>query len=292
MQNNTFSALGIEIKTAQQNARAICPRCADVHNNQKKTLSCDTVRGLFQCFRCGWSGRVGGNIGWTDRRPDPSELERNRWKRQRAIDRLMRESVPITDPIAMPARTYLGRRMGRILGRYPALHFHPKARYYRDGQYQVDHPTLIGEVRDINGRLITFHRTYLTHDGRKADLDPVRKLMGVPVGSCTGAAIRLSAATDTLVLCEGIETALALSLKLHMPAWACISAHGLETVLVPDSVQRVYIGADHDRNNTGQRAARRLAHRLWTEGCKNIEIHTPDQAGTDWCDELRNKNDR
>ena len=89
------------------------------------------------------------------------------------------------------------------------------------------------------------------------------------------------------MLAEGIETALALSLTLQAPAWAAISAHGLETVVIPRTVRQVHIGADNDRNGTGQKAARRLAHRLWRAGWREIEIHTPDTAGHDWADEIK-----
>ena len=264
-----FASLGIEISTGQVNVRTLCPRCSDAHNNRKLTLSCDTERGLFQCFRCGWKGRVNGGIGWTERKPDPSALETRRRKRQFAIDCLLRESVPITHLSAQPARVYLSRRMNRILSmdQYPDLRYHPAARFYHDGTHRGDHLALIGEVRDINGSLVTLHRTYLTETGHKAPVDSVRKLMGVPSGSCSGAAIRLQQAGDTLVLAEGIETALALSLLLCAPAWACISAHGLETVLIPETVRHVHIGADHDKSGTGQRAAR------------SAQARTPTMAG-------------
>jgi len=282
-----FNALGIEIPARRGNARVVCPRCADAHNNRKKTLSCDIERGIFQCFRCGWKGRVGGDIAWTDYKPAPSALETHRRKRQYAIDCILSESVTITHSSAQPARTYLSRRMGRILGEYPNLRFHPAARYYQDGEHKGDYPALISEVRDINNRLVTLHRTYLTEDGHKAPLDPPRKLMGVPQGSCSGVAIRLAAASDALVLCEGIETALALSLMLDTPAWAAISAHGLETVVIPNSVKTIHIGADNDTSGTGQRAARRLANRLWDDGYRDIVIHTPDGAGDDWADVVK-----
>lgn len=98
--------------------------------------------------------------------------------------------------------------------------------------------------------------------------------------------MRLAEAGSELILAEGIETALALGLMLRLPAWGCISAHGLETVVIPETVREVHIGADHDRSGTGQRAARRLAHRLWLAGWRDIEIHTPDEPGADWCDVL------
>lgn len=173
--------LGIDLPAKHgSEARTLCPRCSDLHNNRKCTLSVDTERGLFQCFRCGWKGRAGGGIGWTDRRPDSTAIETQRRKRQFAIDAVLGESVPITHPTAQPARTYLSRRMGRILSmsQYPALRFHARARYYHEGKRHGEHAALIAEVRDITGRLVTLHRKYITESGHKAPLDPARNLMG------------------------------------------------------------------------------------------------------------------
>ena len=103
-----FTSIGVDLPySTSNNVRVICPRCGEYHHNRKKTLSCDTERGLFHCFRCGWKGRVTGGIAWTDYRPDPKALETYRSKRQFAIDCVMRESVPISAESAEIARRYL-----------------------------------------------------------------------------------------------------------------------------------------------------------------------------------------
>ncbi len=283
-----FASINVELlHSTASNIRALCPRCSEVHNNRKKTLSCHTGRGLFQCFRCGWKGRVNGDIAWTEYKPDRVALETQCKRRQYAIDRVYHESMPISAEPSAVARHYLRHRLGSLPEPLPTLRCHLRLRYYQERKCQGDYPALISEVRDISGRLVTLHRTYLTEDGHKAPVVSPKKLMGVPEGSCTGAAIRLQPAGETLILCEGIETALALSLLLHMPAWACISAHGLESVVIPNSVCKVHIGADHDKSGAGQLAARRLANRLWRAGWRDIEIHTPESAGDDWADVVK-----
>jgi putative DNA primase/helicase len=278
-----FTSIGIDLPYAtSDNVRVICPRCGEYHHNRKKTLSCDTERGLFQCFRCGWKGRVSGGIGWTDYQPDPTALETHRSKRQFAIDAVLRESVPISAESAQVARRYL-RTRGVLSDLLPSLRYHPALRYYHDKKCQGEYPALIADVRDITGRLVTLHRTYLTDDGRKAPVESPKKIMGVPQGSCTGAAIRLYTAYDELVIAEGIESALAMSCMLHLPAWAAVSAHGMENVLLPESVRAVHIGADNDKSGRGQDAAEYLAARLSRNGIA-VWIHTPDIPGTDWAD--------
>lgn len=84
---------------------------------------------------------------------------------------------------------------------------------------------------------------------------------------------------------EGIETALALRLALKCRVWACISAHGLESVVLPEKVQSVLIGADNDHNGRGQLAAARLRRRMEKEGRK-VRVIIPDQVGDDWLNVL------
>jgi hypothetical protein len=98
--------------------------------------------------------------------------------------------------------------------------------------------------------------------------------------SLGGAAVRLCAGYGTqgwLVLCEGVETGLALLQALGQRAgvWACISTAGLEAVELPagDSgaggeITRIVIAGDHDRvseklqRRPGEFAAERAAKRL------------------------------
>ena len=99
-------------------------------------------------------------------------------------------------------------------------------------------------------------RIYLEVDGErvgKIGHGEAKKCLG-PTG---GAAVRLSGADEqgVLVLCEGLETGVALLAALGRPdgsvpaVWACISTSGLLTADVSDCLgwcTRIIIAADHD----------------------------------------------
>lgn len=129
------------------------------------------------------------------------------------------------------------------------------------------HPAMVAAVRDVSGQLVTLHRTLLTGDGHKADINVPKRLMRLPEGrTITGCAIRFGEPHEVLALAEGIETALSVVVVTGLPCWACICAHGLEAVEIPDGVREVLIFADKDRSQTGMRAALSLQTRLNAQG--------------------------
>jgi putative DNA primase/helicase len=107
------------------------------------------------------------------------------------------------------------------------------------------HPAMIAAVQNSQGSVVSLHRTYLTNDGQKANVPSPKKLMPTPT-TTKGTAVRLDIPRETLAVTEGIETALAVRLSAGVPVWAAISARGMETLVVPDSVHLVIICADHD----------------------------------------------
>jgi len=123
--------------------------------------------------------------------------------------------------------------------------------------HRKNYPAMLALIRNAAGDPISIHRTYLMGSGARD------KRIMPPTEKITGATVRLGVPTDVLVLAEGIETALAASVVMKAPAWATISAHGLEAFdAVPDGVKRVYICADNDATFTGQAAAFVCAKRL------------------------------
>lgn len=160
-----------------------------------------------------------------------------------------------------------------------ALRFIPSLSYYTGTNKQADYPALLAVVSAPAGHGVSLHRTYLQADGSgKADVPEPKKLMP-PVGTITGAAIRLFPAHAVLGVAEGIETALAASLLHDVPVWACVSAHGLQSFVVPDSVADLLIFADSDA--AGMRAARNLRDRYSN---LHVSIITTNQPGKDWAD--------
>lgn len=155
------------------------------------------------------------------------------------------------------------------------------------------YPAMLAAIRDLEGKLITVHRTFLTNDGFKAPVKTPKKLMALPEGvTMTGSAIHLGRPHDVLCVAEGIETALSVQVATGYPCWAAVSAQGLQDVLIPKGVRTVLIFADKDRTGTGQHAAEVLRARLAKDGLLAVilkpenEIPT-DAKGVDWNDVIQ-----
>lgn len=163
---------------------------------------------------------------------------------------------------------------------------HPSLKYDQNQAF----PALVAPVV-VNGQPMALHRTYLTPDGHKAPVENPKKLTpAIRPGATTGGAVRLYwPPGKELAVTEGIETALAIRMACpYLAVWACVNANGLKSVLIPESVERVYIAADHDRSGTGQGAAKSLHNRLEVEGIKSAIILPPAPSegskGVDWLD--------
>ena len=178
-----------------------------------------------------------------------------------------------SDPEQKPLQLYLQRRAIADVDEsfLKDLRFERK---FFDCESRQWHPTMLAAVRDVTGQLVTVHRTLLTGDGHKADVNVPKRLMRLPDGrTITGCAIRFGEPREVLALAEGIETALSVVVATGLPCWACICAHGLEAVVIPDGVREVLIFADKDRSLTGERAAQVLAERL-KGGCVTTRVVT------------------
>lgn len=170
------------------------------------------------------------------------------------------------------------------------LRFHPALPYweYDDAGNNIhvgDFPAMVAKVKDQDGNTVTLHRTYLDTDGPgKAPVQSPKKLMtATSDGATNGAAIRLFPAGSVLGLAEGIETALAVHAATGQRVWSCVSAGGLERVILPQEVSRVHLWADNDASGRGEQAAKRLADRLCEED-RTVYLHLPRTPGTDWLD--------
>lgn len=191
-----------------------------------------------------------------------------------------------------PTHRYLVKRGVKTeFGKLAGLRCHPALDYWMvDNGKPVNlgkHPAMVGLVLNSLGEPSTLHLTYLTKDGEKAVLDPVRKILPVS-RPYKGGAVRLEPHTSGQLLCvaEGIETA--LSIKTLFPdvcCWACLTAGNMKDFIAPDDAATIYIAADNDLSYTGQAAAFELARKL--SGKKfDVRVLMPAQIGTDWNDEL------
>ena len=148
-------------------------------------------------------------------------------------------------------------------------------------------PAMLSRMTDREGVVTAVHRTYLTENGQKAPVPAVKK---ITAGTTNGAVVQLGTPQRVLGIAEGVETALAASEWFHVPVWAAVGAENLANFdAVPESVMRLVIFGDNDRNFVGQEAAYRLAKRL-AGRLPAVEVALPASAGSDWLDEyLRDK---
>jgi putative DNA primase/helicase len=151
-----------------------------------------------------------------------------------------------------------------------------------DGEFCGRFPAMLAAVRAPSGNIFGLHRTFLTPDGRKADVPTPRKLLGTLPD---GAAVRLADHGGELGIAEGIETALSATALTGIPCWAAINANGLAKWLPPEGVRSVVIFGDHDAKFAGQQAAFTLAHRLACRGLA-VRVEIPSSVGDDWNDVL------
>ena len=265
--------------------RTTCPRCS--HTRKKSKDHCLSVHlddGVFRCWNCDIEGALDtGLVKYRPAKPIQKKTDIT-WKRDFIINVLKNS---IRDHRIL--KIYLNYR-GCLPNKRPGdLLLHPGLEY-KDGKTLVGKfPAMIGVVRSIDGKIMGVHRTYLHPQGfGKADLNPCKKAFSYK--TITGGAVQLYSATDTLALTEGIETALAVHAATNLPTWATLGTSGLKSVLIPETVNRIFIMSDHDKIDPlrgykpGEHAAKILAKRLIKHG-REIKIVTPEKKG-DWLDVL------
>lgn len=261
-------------------------------------LFTDLHGGAFGCHRLGisetwWATDHGAMThergGEQARHAAAAEVERQRQHRQqrqqwaenrRRIEELWSQCGPLVpgDPVTL----YLKRR--GFAGVWPlprCLRYAPKLTYWHDDGTTSIHAGMVAPLVAPDGRPVALHRTYLTCDGRKADVSQVRKLTRT-AGPIAGACIPLHKPADGLIgIAEGIETSLAAWLGSGVPTVAAYSAGSMAAWQWPAGVQRVVIFADNDE--AGRAAANKLRARVLAAGpaCNAV---TPSEPGADWCD--------
>lgn len=202
---------------------------------------------------------------WTPPPPRPPDAPAAPTARVKAILRASARPEDVPDAVA-----YLRSR--RLWPR-PAgctLRAHAAAEYWEPGPRLVGRfPALVARVVDADGELVTAHVTYLK-DGAKAPVDAPRKVLSKATGR-RGVCVRLMPADGAVIIAEGIETALAASRILGLPAWAALNAPWMAAWEPASGINRVVIAADRDK--AGAEAAKKLRARL--HGRIAVEIAMP-----------------
>ena len=257
----------------------------------------DLRGGVFGCHRQGidetWSAAERATLTQQQRRDLARQVllattERQARQRQQWADNAQRiaqvwaQCVPLVpgDPVTL----HLKRRgFGGVWPLPDVLRLHRALPYWHGTEKLGTFPAMVAPVVTRDGRTVALHRTYLTRDGRKADVPAVKKLSGA-AGPLTGACIPLHGpARGCIGIAEGIETAMAGWRASGVPTVAAYCAGNLAAWQWPAGVQRLVIFADADmagRKAAAELQARALAARL------QCEVLTPSTEGADWADVL------
>ena len=229
----------------------------------------------------------------------PVEPERRRPSRDGLMN-LWDAAMPLTHERAEPVRRYFARRglHGLDLGQLQTLRCHPDHMYTdsETGKRVGRFPTLLAFVVDANGELVALHRTYLTDEGEKARVKPVKKLLNAQGATASGGCVRLQA-VDTvgsiLCTCEGLENGLtALMRNPHLPFWPATSAPLLGALLLPPQVRHLVIWGDVEPaqrqpdgsvRQPGRDTADKLATRIRADG-RTVEMLFPRAPVGSKCD--------
>ena len=255
----------------------------------------DLRGGAFGCYRQGVSEAWSVADRATMTREQRAELarqvmtataEREAQQRQQWADNAQRiaqvwaQCVPLVPGDA--CTLYLKRRgFGGVWPLPAALRLHRGLSYWHGGDKLGTFPAMVAPIITPDGRTVALHRTYLTADGRKADLPSPKKLTGA-AGPLAGACIPLhKPARGCIGIAEGIETALAAWRASTVPTVAAYCASNLAAWQWPGGAQRLVIFADADK--AGREAADTLRARALTARLQ-CEVLTPTTDGADWCD--------
>lgn len=206
---------------------------------------------------------------------------------------MLKESVAPDHPSAESAHKYLINR-GLNLETWPsALRFHRQLAYYEGRNLIGFYPAIVGIIVNPDNKIVSLHRTYLTAYGLKAPVPNHKKFMSsIYKGALSGAAIRLYSAEDRIAITEGIENALSVYQETGIPTWATLSAHGMESVVLPERIAEVSLWIDKDKSGRGKQAAIKAAKRFASEGRRVKLVEPPfpipvGAKGIDWNDVLR-----
>jgi putative DNA primase/helicase len=147
-------------------------------------------------------------------------------------------------------------------------------------------PAMIAPITGPRGAIVNAARHYV---GDEIPAGARKKFMPTPwPAALEGAACRLHEPVDgKLLVAEGIATALAAAELFKVPAWAAMTAWGIERFEPPPGLSELLIAGDCDSSFAGQAAAYALARRLRRDRPEIVvKVEVPLAPDTDWADVL------
>lgn len=249
---------GSLVPDASGNYRCQCP----AHDDARPSLSvCDRGgKTLVRCFAgCRQSAVIAAlqRLGLLPGKPNPNARATAPIQPPKPAKPLWAPNSPKPWREASPlivgslVEIYLGNRCLPLPESAP-LRYSPFAWHWPT---KSRHPAMVALVETCDWTPVTSHTTFLSYEGRKADIEPQRLFAAGAKPAGAGVWFTGLNAKTELVVAEGIESA--LSAALLYDAGACVatlSTHGVRTLLLPgDAV-------------AGANLCRQRSRRTWPRG--------------------------
>jgi putative DNA primase/helicase len=212
-------------------------------------------------------------------------------KRITKRDKIINECIPLSSPKAIVAKRYFARRgLSNVSSLGNEVLFHPglDSWLFQNGSFKKEgtFPAIVAVIRNKSGDVMNIHRTFLTPDGYKANIESPRKvgaeILSKPV---TGGAVQISPPSSVMGIAEGLETTLAVMEGTKLAMNCVLNTSLMKSYLPPVGVRVVIIFADNDKNNAGIDAAQVLYDKLTKLGYTCI-IALPEEEedleNVDW----------
>ncbi|KZN20789.1 MULTISPECIES: DUF7146 domain-containing protein [Pseudomonas] len=181
-----------------------------------------------------------------------------KWRKKK-LTQIAQGLVTLDHPSAHPAREYF-RKRGIPLSSMPTdVRFHPALEYYEEqdvpGQTKRKlvligkFAAIVSAFRGANGRVVNFHKVYITEAGEKLGGVSKVKKIDSPLPGFIGSsiAVKIVPGCRTLHVTEGVEKAWAIHLVTGESAVAAYSCGALKSLFIDRSkYDRVVIWSDHD----------------------------------------------
>lgn len=277
-----------------------CPFCGDGgkgHRSDRFRFDDKAGNGSFFCSHCGAGSGVDFVMRWLkcDFITAKKEIEGHLGTARVVIKKASASSSDVVERLkgywarswriedGDPVSKYL-RGRGIDLKEWPSqLRYVSEAPYPHDDGSKTYHPAMLAKFVSPDTKSMTLHTTFLTDDGRKADVEKVRLNAKAPFPA--GGAVRLAPSAETMGIAEGIETALSASVLNGVPVWAALNSGMLMKWQPPELAKCILIFGDNDESGGGQMAAWTLFYTLKAKGY-HVEMRLPDYVGRDWNDIL------
>ena len=205
-------------------------------------------------------------------------------RREEKRDRILKKAVSAK---GTPAELYFKRRgIDAAAINLTCIGWNPSA--YTATDTYISYGAVVFKATTAAGDVAAVQQVYLTEDGEKAPITPVKRTNGW----LDGAAVRFSGDIDggRVLLSEGPENALSVWHSTCEDTFACLGISNLGNAPIPEGIANVLIMRDADpAGGKADLALSKAAARLVERGYK-VRIATPsryaDQTASDFNDML------